>query len=312
MKPYRKITRHVAAKDGTRIAWHTFLGDSDAGEEELRDRPAVLLSSGIGTTENFWRYQVEALREDHRVVLWDYRGHHSSDLSRSGAYGVDTQVSDLELVTREVMAHGDGKPPIHIAFSMGVSVLLGLYRDAPQLVPAMALVAGAPDFPGAGTLLFRVPGVVRGLRAGLEKLTPHVPRVAPWVHRFIASPLLYPAGRISGVLRRKAPREDVEHFMRELCRMDPMAFWQTLKGLMAVDMSAVLPTVKVPTLIVSPAKDLMVMESQVARMRRALPQAEYLRVEDAGHAGLLEAGTEVAGAVHAFVHRAGRGRQETS
>jgi len=56
----------------------------------------------------------------------------------------------------------------------------------------------------------------------------------------------------------------------------------------------------------------LVAASQVERMRRALPRAEYLRLEDAGHAGLLEAGSEVAGAVHAFVHRAGRARQETS
>ena len=312
MRPFRKVTRYAVARDGTRIAWHTFLGDSDAGEAALRDRPAVLLSNGIGTTENFWRYLVEALREDHRVVLWDYRGHHASDLSQSGAYGFDTQVSDLELVTREAMAGCDGEPPIHIGFSMGVPVLLGLYRRAPLLVRAMVLVAGAPDFPGAGTLLFRLPGVVRGLRAGMEKLTPHVPRLAPWVHRVMASPLLYPAGRISGVLRRNAPREDVELFMRELCRMDPMAYWETLKGLMAVDVSPVLPTVKVPTLIVSPARDVLVAASQVERMRRALPRAEYLRLEDAGHAGLLEAGSEVAGAVHAFVHRAGRARQETS
>ncbi len=301
---YRKVTRYVPGEDGTRIAYHTHLGvDPDiADEAALRGRPAVLLTSGIGTTENFWRYLVETLTAEHRVVHWDYRGHGSSDTAKGGDYSFATQVDDLERVTREAISHGDGRtPPLHVAFSMGVSVLLELYRRSPQLVPAMVLVAGAAEAPGTGALPFRIPGTLAALRRGMRLLTPAVPTLAPAVFAFIASPLLYPLGRLTGVLRQRAPRSDIEHFMRELGRMDPMAFWQTLQGLMAVDATSVLPTISVPVLIVAPTHDLMMPVSQVEKLHRAIPGAQLIKVEDAGHAGLLEAGTEVATAIREFL-----------
>ncbi len=46
----------------------------------------MLLTNGIGTTENFWRHLVAELRRDHRTVHWDYRGHGASERSASGDY----------------------------------------------------------------------------------------------------------------------------------------------------------------------------------------------------------------------------------
>jgi pimeloyl-ACP methyl ester carboxylesterase len=303
----RIVTKHVSVPDGTRIAYHTHLGeDPGATEAELRERPTVLLTSGLSTSGNYWRYVAAALEDDRRVVRWDYRGHGSSEKARSGAYGMEVEVEDFLHVCQQVMAEGDGGPPLHVGFSMGVTVLLEAYRLRPELFPAMVLVAGAPDAPGAGTPLFRFPGVTKGVRWALDALTPAVPVLAPVVHRIISSPLLYPAGRLSGVLRRRAPRSDIAQHMSAVRGMDPLAFWETLKGLMPVNASDVLPTVDVPVLIVAPAQDLMMPTSQVERMRRALPHAEYLRLEDAGHAVLVEAGPEVAGAIRDFAYRARR------
>ena len=38
----------------------------------------------------------------------------------------------------------------------------------------------------------------------------------------------------------------------------------------------------------------------MVRMRERMPAAEWVLVEDAGHAGLVEAGTEIAEAMRAF------------
>jgi len=43
------------------------------------------------------------------------------------------------------------------------------------------------------------------------------------------------------------------------------------------------------------------------RMHERLPEAQWLWVEDAGHAGLVEAGTEIAEAVRAFRESCGVG-----
>lgn len=260
----------------------------------------LLLTNGIGTTENFWRHLIEELDPDHTVVHWSYRGHGSTPLSKSGDYSLRTHADDLARVTRRLM-EDTGQPPVHVAFSMGVPVVLELYRTQPELVRAMALLAGAPDAPGTGTLLFRLPGSLAATRALAALATPVVPLFAPVVKAFLRSRLPFPIARMAGVLREGAPRADIDEFLGGVANMDPLAYWRTLRGLLAARGSDVLPKVRVPVLIVAAAKDLLMPITQVENMRRGLPHARYVLIEEAGHAGLVEKGPEMARAVRELV-----------
>ncbi len=277
----------VLAADGTPISFHTH---RDSGGS------TVLLTNGIGTTANFWRFLVADLVPDHTVVHWDYRGHGQTPVATSGDYSLRTLADDLALVTRKVMER-DGRPPVHVAFSMGVAVLLELYRNHPELVRAMALVAGAPDAPGTGTWLFRVPGSLAATRAAIALATPVVPLVAPVVKAFLRSRLPYPLARMAGVLQAGASRHDIDEFLEGVASMDPLAYWQTLRGLLGAKGSDVLPMVKVPTLIIAAAQDMLMPVEQVEAMRRGLPHAKFVLIDQAGHAGLVEKGPEMAAAV---------------
>lgn len=308
--PYLRLTRFVTAPDGTRVAYHTHVGNAPENEAEpaLASCPSVLLTNGIGTSENFWRYIVADLEQDHRVVHWDYRGHGRSQLSVNGDYALRVHVDDLERVTEEMMVRGDGRPPHHVAFSMGVRVVLELYRRRPELVPAMTLIAGSPSSPDPSAWLIPLPGGHSTLGRALKTLTPLVPRVAPLVHQLLASRLAYPLGRVSGLLRARAPRADILEFMLALRRMDPEAFWMMMRGL--VDCPPcwdVLPDVRVPTQIIAAKNDLLVPLREMERMRARMPAAEWVLVDDAGHAGLVEAGTEIAERVRAFRQKCGVG-----
>lgn len=301
--PYRRNTRFVTAADGTCLAYHTHIGNlpDDEPDRELTDRPGVLLTNGVGTSENFWRYIVSNLEQDHRVVHWDYRGHGRTETSRSGDYHVAVHVDDLERITEEMMARGNGRPPHHIAFSMGVRVLLELYRRRPELVPAMTLIAGTPGIPGTGSkaLLDRL---VRGtLQQVIHASTPLVPLTAPAVQAVLGSRFAYPLGRAVGALRARAPRADIDEFMLSLKRMRPESYWYTLLGLTQGDSWDVLPNVRVPTLVIAAKNDILVPLREMVRMRQALPHAHWLLVEDAGHAGLVEAGLEIATVVREFL-----------
>ncbi|MBJ6762288.1 alpha/beta hydrolase [Myxococcaceae bacterium JPH2] len=301
--PYRRLTRFVVAPDGTRVASHTHHGDLPEAQADalLARRPSVLLTNGIGSSENFWRYIVADLEQDHRVVHWNYRGHGSSEESRSDDYRIPVHVDDLERVTEDMMARGDGKPPHHIAFSMGVRVLLELYRKRPELVPAMTLIAGAPGMPGAanGRLSSRL--MFGAARQAFRASTPLVPLAAPAAHVMMNSRIAYPLGRAVGVLRQRAPREDIDEFMLALRRMSPRAYWLTLRGLIEGSAWDVVPSVTVPTFLIAARNDFLVPRFEMERFRAALPHAHWLEVDDAGHAGLLEAGTEIATAVRGFL-----------
>lgn len=280
----------VTAADGTPLAVHTH------GEP---GRPVVVLTNGIGTTENFWRFIVEDLRRDHFVAHWDYRGHGHTPPSRAGDYSMATMTDDLGRVTRAVQQ--GGAPPIHIAFSMGVAVLLEFYRRDTALVRAMALIAGSPDAPGTGTGLFRVPGVQQAVRGAVTALTPVVPLLAPAVHAFLRSRAPIPFATMLGVLQPDAPRKDMDQFLEGVAGMDPVAYWKTLASLLGQRGSDVLPSVSVPTAIVAAAKDQLMPLAQVEALRRGLPHARFTLVERAGHAGLVERGPQMAQAVRELV-----------
>jgi len=311
--PYRCHTHYLSAPDGSRIAYHTHAGQACQNEADpaLAARPPVLLTNGITTTENFWRYLVADLERDHRLVHWDYRGHGRSSTSPTEDYALRAHVEDLERVTEEMMARGDGRAPHHVAFSMGVRVVLELYRRRPDLVPAVTLVAGSPETPNpsvTGPLFSR--GRVR-LSQVLERLTPLVPHTAPLVHAFMGSPLAYPFGRASGLLRARAPREDILEFMMGVRRMDPRAFWLIFRGLLEAPPAwDVLGALRIPTQLIAARNDVFVPLREMLRMRELLPGADWLLVEDAGHAGLLEAGEEIAASVRAFrrAHDVGHAR----
>lgn len=280
----------VTAADGTPLAVHT---------HGAPGRPVVVLTNGIGTTENFWRFIVDDLRRDHFVAHWDYRGHGHTPPSRSGDYSMATMADDLRRVTRAVQQ--PGVPPLHVAFSMGVAVLLEFYRREPALVRAMALIAGSPDAPGTGTGLFRVPGVQQAVRGAVTALTPAVPLLAPAVRAFLRSRAPIPVATMLGVLQPDAPRKDLDQFLAGVAGMDPVAYWKTLASLLGQRGSDVLPSVSVPTAIVAAAKDQLMPLAQVEALQRGLPHASFTLVERAGHAGLVERGPQMAQAVRALV-----------
>lgn len=294
-----RCIRHVLmARDGTRIAYHTHLG-AQPSESALGSRPTVLLTNGVGTPENFWRFLVADLVEEHRIIHWSYRGHATSGLAATGDYGLAAHVDDLARVTRAVMARGDGRPPHQVAFSMGVRVVLELYRRHPELVPSLTLIAGSARAPGI--LLLRVPGSASAMRWAMDVGTPLVPVLAPFLRVLLGSRLAVPAGRALGLLRARAPRGDIEAFLEAVSRMDAAAYWKSLRGLLDGDSSDVLPTIRVPTQVVAAANDTLVPLEEVARLHAGIPGARWLRVEDAGHAGLVEAGAEMAAGVRFFL-----------
>ncbi len=305
MMTYRKKTRIVRAADGTRLAWHTH-GDGDL----LSGRPTVLLTNGIGTTENFWKHLVAELSGDHRVVHWDYRGHGQSETSRGAGYSMRVLADDLARVTEAVLASGDGRPMHHVCFSMGVAVALELYRTRPELLPSMTLIAGSPDAPGSALFPFKVPAVSRSLRWALEKATPLVPCVvAPLARAVMRQPVVYDVARRLGALREGASREDVDQMLRGVCAMDALAYWRTLCGLAAAHASDVLPTVRGPVQIIAAGCDMFMPLRQMEQLREGLPAAEWLVFERAGHAILLEEGERVARAVRDFIARTEHARR---
>ncbi len=297
------ILRFVSAEDGTTLAWRTHVGSGN--DEALRARRAIVLTNGLSTTDNFWSAIVARLGGENRVVHWSYRGHGESESARSKDYTIRAHMTDLARVTEAVGAYGMSElPPVHIAFSMGVTVLLELYRARPELVGGMVLVAGGADHPHASSPLFRMPGMRRVVQGAMRLAAPVVPRAAPLARRVAAAKALFPLSRALGAIGPDAPREEVEHFFRSVGAMDLRAYWESMRSLMEAHASDMLGDVKVPVLIVAPERDVLAARKDLVALRDGIPGAEWVVVPGTTHAMLLEAGPLVAERVRGFVERA--------
>lgn len=288
--------RRVVAGDGTRLALRRHQASEDAAE-----RPSFVLTNGLSTTDNFWRSIVGGLVPEHRVFDWWYRGHGESEQSRSGDYAIATHADDLRIVTEAVQADlGVARAPVHVAFSMGVTVLLELYRARPDLVRAMVLVAGGADHPYASSARLRRPLARAALRGALRAASPVVPALSPIVCRVASSRALYSLARSMGAIGAEAPRDEVEHFFRAVGSMDLRAYWETLRSLMEAHASDVLPRVRVPVLVVAPEHDVMTPRGDLEALRDAIPDVTWMAVPHTSHAILLEAGGAIVARVRAF------------
>jgi pimeloyl-ACP methyl ester carboxylesterase len=288
--------RRVVAQDGTRLALR-----QHAASAEAATRPSFVLTNGLSTTDNFWRAIVGALAPGHRVCDWWYRGHGESDRSRSGDYSIATHADDLRVVTEAVQADvGATTAAVHVAFSMGVAVLLELYRARPDLVRAMVLVAGGADHPYASSALSRLPLARAAIRGALRAASPIVPVLSPVARQIASSRRLFWLARSVGAIGEAAPRDEVEHFFRAVGSMDLRAYLGTLRSLMEAHASDVLPRVKVPVLVVAPERDVMTPRADVEALRDAIPGAAWMAVPRTSHAILLEAGDAIAARVCDF------------
>ncbi|WP_405820612.1 alpha/beta fold hydrolase [Streptomyces sp. NBC_00838] len=69
--------------------------------------PAVVLAHGWTCSTLFWAAQIQALSADHRVIVYDQRGHGRSPAGCRDGYTTDALADDLEAVLGATLAPGE-------------------------------------------------------------------------------------------------------------------------------------------------------------------------------------------------------------
>ncbi|MFB6550259.1 alpha/beta fold hydrolase [Streptomyces sp. NPDC056405] len=171
--PARELT--VTAADGARIHVQVH------GPEHA---PAVVLAHGWACSTAFWAAQVRALAVDHRVVVYDQRGHGRSPANP--ACGTEALADDLEAVLTATLAPGERA--VIAGHSMGgMTVMAAATRPAVREHAAAVLLCstGSSRLVAASTVVPLGEGRVRtwltrrilGSRAPLGPVTPLARRI---------------------------------------------------------------------------------------------------------------------------------------
>ena len=105
--------------------------------------PPLLLTHGYSSTSAMWQGQIAALSKQHRLILWDMRGHGQSDYPNdAAAYSEALTVGDMAALLDKI---GAGSAIVG-GLSLGGYMSLAFYRAHPERVRALLIIDTGPGF----------------------------------------------------------------------------------------------------------------------------------------------------------------------
>ena len=103
-----------------------FVGDEDA--------PPIVLLHGISSRNNTWRPVIDALAADHRLIIWEARGHGDSDHPTAG-YLLPNYAADLSALLTAL----EIERPAIVGHSLGGMIAMTWAVDHPATARAIVL-----------------------------------------------------------------------------------------------------------------------------------------------------------------------------
>jgi pimeloyl-ACP methyl ester carboxylesterase len=105
--------------------------------------PPMLLTHGYSSTSAMWHGQADALVKEHRLILWDMRGHGQSDYPDDpDAYSEALTVGDIAAILNAVGA----ERAVIGGLSLGGYMSLAFYRAYPHRARALLIIDTGPGF----------------------------------------------------------------------------------------------------------------------------------------------------------------------
>lgn len=288
---HRELTARSA--DGSRLHIEVY------GSEGA---PAVVLSHGWTCSTLFWAAQIDALSADHRVIVYDQRGHGRSPAAGRGGYTTDALADDLEAVLGATLAPGE--KAVLAGHSMG-----GMTLMAASARPAFREHAAATLLCSTGSSRLVAESRVVPMRPG---------RVRTRLTRLILGSRA-PLGPVTGVSKRilrygtmgpgTAPdRVDACARIVHACPRPVRVAWSHVLG--ELDLDAGAGGLRVPTAVVTGTADRLTPPVLARRLAEALPDCVGLtELTGMGHMTPVEAPEAVTAVIRGLVDdhlRAGR------
>ena len=226
----------------------------------------VVLIMGFGISGRAWAPQVEALRQHHRVLIFDNRGIGGSESSKT-PYGF----ADLADDTVALMDHVGFDRAHVVGVSMGGMISQHVAIRHPDRVRSLSLIA---TFPG-GSFRHAVPPR-RALQLFVQANTSRGAKRIAALRR-----LLY----TDSYLATAQPEKTFSAGNLEVFAVpaDTTTRLNQLRAVLRHDVTRDLARVDAPTLIIKPEADQLVRPHNSERLHQLIRGSTILRLKDAGH-----------------------------
>lgn len=251
--------------------------------------PIIVLTYGIACVMNHWRHQIEEFSKDHRVLIYDIRGHHQSDLGEA-AITIDLLAHDaVELVdavySKSEKAHFWGH-------SFGAPISLRCASLFPKRVESVVLINGFFKNP-FGDLLTdeQCFEIVEGLHTFVD----NAPKFSQWLWNSVTGSLVfhYLAGVTGGFNLERVAYKDIEIYSKGLGCISLHNFLENFKALVTFDGTEHLPDTLAPVLVIQGNRDGIVPAHLNHFLAKNLPHGEIKTFPEGSHCTQLDLPFEV-------------------
>jgi pimeloyl-ACP methyl ester carboxylesterase len=257
----------VKGFDGTRLFYSV----------EGQGKP-LIFCYGLVCSSLHWTYQIEHFSRGYQAVWFDYRGHQNSDMPEDlNSLTVPNIAHDLEILLDEL---GIGEA-VFLGHSMGVNVVLDLYRRAPERVAGMVLANGTAKRPLEN--LFRHNAFQTAFSL-LRKAYDKSPELVSLVWKLQkGNPVTRSLITLGGFNPHLTPQEDIALYVDQVAEMDPSVMVHLIENYGKYDATSWLHTMDAPALLIAGEKDFITPLEQQELLAQLMPNARLEIVRHGSH-----------------------------
>jgi 3-oxoadipate enol-lactonase len=220
--------------------------------------PTLLLGNSLGTNLSMWEPQVAVLSRRFRVVTFDQRGHGASPVPPA-PYAIE----DLGADVVALMDHLGITRASYVGLSIGGMAGIWLGANAPDRLERLVLMCTSSYAPPASRWMERV-ATVRA--AGTtEAIADAV--VERWFTPGFSA----------------AHPDTIAAHRAMIAATDAEGYCGCCEAIAAMDLRAALPTITVPTLVISAVEDQALPTEHQRLIAAGIPDARLELIEDAAH-----------------------------
>lgn len=249
-----------------------------------QDGQPLLFAHGFGCDQNMWRWVAPAFEDTHRVVLFDHVGAGGSEL---GAYSWDKYSSlqgyadDVVDICRELNLTNT----VFVGHSVAAMIGVLAAADEPELFDKLVLVGPSPRYTDDGNYVGGFSDDdINGLLDAMDS------NYLGW------SSTMAPV-----IMGNPDVPELAEELTNSFCRTDPEIARRFASVTFRSDNRDDLQRVRVPTLVLQCADDVIAPEAVGEFVHASIPGSQLVRLAATGHCPNLSAPQETIAAIKAFV-----------
>ncbi len=259
--------------DGTRIYY-----------EARGEGPPIVLNYGIGCVINHWHHQIQHFSKTHKVIVYDYRAHHRSEIPENrDNLSIDAMAQDIT----SLMNHLDLPQASMWGHSFGVELLIRYYDLYPERVQSLVFINGFSQNPLSGMFGTDLTQNFFNLfKTGYQTL----PETLSLLFRAaVKNPLAIQLSAMAGGFNIKLTSlKDIEIYARGISSLDLSAFIELFQSMLNYNGRSVLGRILVPTIIIGGKQDSVTPQKHQEEMHQMIKGSDFFMVPYGSHCTQLD------------------------